>query len=126
MAPYSRGFSVWHGIISNMKAILVLVLVCVVATVGYVVVTGSDKAKMPMQGEVKIVDADYKNIAYTIEGTSVRLTNGYNEFVTAPNSASKVITRYSGNELITDLDDDGDNDVAFVVTQETGGSGVFY
>ena len=43
-----------------------------------------------------------------------------------PGSASKIVTRYFGNELRTDLDGDGDEDVAFVITQETGGSGTFY
>ncbi len=70
--------------------------------------------------------ADYKNTTYSIDGTPVLLTDGYSESEAAPDSTTKVITRYFGNELVTDLDGDGDDDVAFIVTQETGGSGLFY
>lgn len=70
--------------------------------------------------------ADYKNIAYTIEGESVLLVDGVAETPAAPGSASKVTTRYFGNELKTDLNDDGREDVVFLVTQQSGGSGTFY
>jgi hypothetical protein len=43
-----------------------------------------------------------------------------------PESNAKMVTRYFGNELETDLNGDGINDVVFLVTQETGGSGTFY
>ncbi|MCA9361931.1 hypothetical protein KC906_01010 [Candidatus Kaiserbacteria bacterium] len=69
---------------------------------------------------------DPKNAAYLIEGQRVQLVDGYVESEVAPDSASKLITRYFGNELVTDLDGDGDEDVAFVLTQETGGTGTFY
>jgi hypothetical protein len=36
------------------------------------------------------------------------------------------VTRYFGNEYVADLDADGRDDVVFLLTQETGGSGVFY
>lgn len=68
---------------------------------------------------------DPKNATYFIDGKTVQLTNGYSESET-PGSGSKIITRYFGNELVTDLDGDGDNDVAFILTQETGGTGTFY
>lgn len=70
--------------------------------------------------------ADYKNIEYVIEGERVKLINGVAETEAAPGSASKVTTRYFGNELKTDLNNDGKEDVVFLLTQETGGSGVFY
>src|SRR5690606_35151990 len=43
-----------------------------------------------------------------------------------PGAASKVTTRYFGNELEADLNDDGRQDIVFLITQEKGGSGVFY
>lgn len=70
--------------------------------------------------------ADYLDASYTIDGETVQLTDGYSESEATPGSASKNMTRYFGNELVTDLDGDGDNDVAFILTQETGGSGTFY
>lgn len=54
---------------------------------------------------------DYKEASYMIEGQ--RLTLG-------------ATAAYFGNELKTDLDGDGREDVAFIVTYAPGGSGTFY
>lgn len=70
--------------------------------------------------------ANYEDAEYTIENQPVKLKNGFAETESAPRSASKIITRYFGNELKTDLDGDGREDVAFIVTQERGGSGTFF
>ncbi|MES2006669.1 MAG: hypothetical protein V4436_01010 [Patescibacteria group bacterium] len=70
--------------------------------------------------------ADYKNAEYIIDGQRVRLVNGEAQTEAAPGSASKVVTKYFGNEVKTDLDLDGREDVAFIVTQNSGGSGTFY
>lgn len=70
--------------------------------------------------------ASYKDATYTIEGTPVTLKDGYAEEAAAPGSASKLITRYFGNEVKHDFDGDGREDIAFLLTREQGGSGVFY
>jgi len=70
--------------------------------------------------------ADYKDAEYLIEGVRVKLENGYAEREAAPDSASKIITRYFGNMLQTDLNGDGREDVAFILTEERGGSGTFF
>lgn len=70
--------------------------------------------------------SDYKNAEYVVDGARVKLNNGVAETEAAPGSASKVTTRYFGNELATDLNGDGRNDVVFLLTQQTGGSGTFY
>lgn len=67
-----------------------------------------------------------ENITYTIEGKSITLSDGVSETTDTAGSASKTITRYFGNTAIGDLNGDGTEDVAFVLTQETGGSGLFY
>jgi heat shock protein HslJ len=69
---------------------------------------------------------DHKNIAYSIGGQTVRLVDGAAEAPAAPGSAAKIVTRYFGNEIRGDLNSDGRQDVAFVLTQETGGSGTFF
>jgi len=69
---------------------------------------------------------DYKNITYTIEGERVALVNGKAETDIAPGSASKVVTEYFGNEATGDINADGIADVAFLLTQNRGGSGTFY
>lgn len=101
------------------KKTIGFITVCLIAAAGYVFF------HQPLNEEVSQV-VDYKNTSYKIDGKVVKLTDGYNESEVAPGSATKIITRYFGNELIADLDGDGDNDVAFVITQETGGSGTFY
>jgi hypothetical protein len=68
----------------------------------------------------------YKNATYQIDGTAVTLTNGISEVAAAPGSASKVTTRYFGNDATGDVNADGLPDVAFLLTQDSGGSGIFY
>jgi hypothetical protein len=71
-------------------------------------------------------EADYKDAEFMIEGQRIQLVDGVAETEAAPGSASKIITRYFGNELKTDLDGDGTEDVAFVLSQDRSGSGTFY
>ena len=54
-----------------------------------------------------------RNTTYMIEGKSVTLVNGYNEESIDPNSTTKIVTKYFGNELETDLNNDGRKDVVF-------------
>lgn len=68
----------------------------------------------------------YKDASYIIDGKSVQLRDGYSESEIVPGSSSKIITQYFGNELVNDLDGDGDQDITFILRQETGGSGIFY
>lgn len=76
--------------------------------------------------EPALVLPDYKNATYLIEGSFVTLADGIFEVEIAPGSASKITTRYFGNEAIGDLNNDGKSDVAFLLTQDTGGSGTFF
>jgi hypothetical protein len=69
---------------------------------------------------------DPRNATYEIGGRPVTLVDGFSEVEAAPGSASKVTTRYFGNEAVGDLDGDGVADVGLVLTQSSGGSGTFY
>jgi hypothetical protein len=69
---------------------------------------------------------DYKNIEYKIEGERVKLVNGVAEREVVPGSASNVVTRYFGNDLRTDLNNDGREDIVFLLTQESGGTGTMF
>jgi len=73
-----------------------------------------------------IAATDYKSIAYRLDGANVKLVNGLAETPNASGAASKVITKYFGNEVSGDFNDDGRQDAAFILTQETGGSGTFF
>jgi hypothetical protein len=72
------------------------------------------------------VGASPRDTTYIIEGREVTLVDGFAEVEAAPGSASKVTTRYFGNEATADLDGDGLDDVGVVLTQESGGSGTFF
>jgi heat shock protein HslJ len=72
------------------------------------------------------VALDYKDAEYVIDGRRIKLMDGVSETEAAPGSASKIVTRHFGNELRHDLNGDGREDVVFLLTQETGGTGVFY
>lgn len=69
---------------------------------------------------------DYKNIEYTIDGQRIKLVNGVSEISAVPGSASKIVTQYFGNEVRHDLNGDGREDIVFLMTQSTGGTGIFY
>ncbi len=58
------------------------------------------------------VSEDYKSVPYFLSGEDIRIgSNGL---------------AYFGNEARGDLDGDGDEDIAFLVTHQPGGSGTFY
>lgn len=79
--------------------------------------------------------ADYKDGAYQIEGEIVKLIGGLAE-KNPPSanigggggagSVARMITRYFGNEIAGDFNEDGFEDAAFFLTQEAGGSGTFF
>jgi len=68
---------------------------------------------------------DPRNSSFAIEGKEVALVNGQSE-ISIPGSSAKIVTHYFGNEAIGDLDGDNRADIAYLVSQERGGSGVFY
>ena len=81
------------------------------------------------RGDIKKIDnvsSSYKNATYIIGGEKVTLKDGVSKVSAAPGSASFTTTTYFGNEVKTDFDLDGREDIAFLLTQNTGGSGTFY
>ncbi len=76
--------------------------------------------------ETKDVVTPTKENPFSIDGTLIMLVDGKFETESAPDSASKIITTYFGNEVRSDLDGDDTEDQAFLVTQTTGGSGTFF
>lgn len=60
---------------------------------------------------------DYLNLTIEIDGNLIPLVDGLNEVEAAPGSASKIITRFFGNEAFGDLNGDGKTDAVFLITQ---------
>ena len=72
------------------------------------------------------IKSNPKNTTYIIDNKQITLTNGILEKEIAPDSASKIVTQYFGNEVSIDLDGDNREDSVFLLTQTTGGSGTFF
>lgn len=97
---------------------LLIVVIVVVLVVFWFVGAGKKTDQVSL--------GDYKNSTYLVENQPVTLVNGRAEVSTVPGSASKTVTQYFGNEAVGDLNGDGLPDVAFILTQNSGGSGTFY
>ena len=92
-----------------------------------VLVSGcSPDSRNQPQEPAAVRGTDYKSAEYVIEGERIKLSNGFAEAQTPPGSASRTVTRYFGNELKTDVNGDGREDVVFLLTQQRGGSGTFF
>jgi hypothetical protein len=63
--------------------------------------------------------ADVKNVSVRIEESMVSLQGGKAE-------SANAVTDMRGDVVFGDLNDDGVDDASFILTQETGGTGVFY
>ena len=68
----------------------------------------------------------YTDVTFLIEGVPVTFVDGRVEAPAAPGSSAKVVTEYFGNAAAGDVNADGTPDVAFILTQNSGGSGTFY
>ncbi|MFA6094946.1 MAG: hypothetical protein WC757_03625 [Candidatus Paceibacterota bacterium] len=107
----------------NKKYLLGPIVILAIVTALIVLKLASQKREIQnYQNSTK----DYKNASYIIEGQSISLVDGVSEIESTPGSAAKTVTRYFGNEIKHDLNDDGREDVVFLLTQEQGGSGQFF
>lgn len=91
--------------------IAIVVLLALFAAVRVVTSTFENMSR----GERAGLAQDYKKVVFTISGQP---------FAIGDTASSSV--RYFGNEVVQDLDGDGALDVAFLVTQNSGGSGTFF
>ncbi len=101
--------------------ILVVILLVVLGFAGYKFYFAKNSTDRNSETGFSYLDA-----TYAIDGSKVTLKNGLSETPAAPGSASKIITKYFGNEAKADFNGDGREDVAFLLTQQTGGTGTFY
>ncbi len=105
----------------NIKKLLFIVVILLIAGgIFYLIYKPSPEANTNQ------VASDYKNTSYNIEGEVIQLKNGASETEVTPGSAEKIITEYFGNETRGDFNNDGTQDVAFIITQSGGGTGTFY
>ena len=116
-----RGGSPWEVSV-RLRSVGMRVIVAVVVLTGG---CSSNSENQP-QGQAAVPGTEYRNAEYVIESQRIKLVDGLAETDPSPGSASRIITRYFGNELKTDLNGDGREDVVFLLTQQRGGSGTFF
>ncbi len=75
---------------------------------------------------ISLQQKGHKNASYMVEGGLVLLRDGQSEVEAESGMDVKIITRYFGNEARGDLNADGKEDIAFILTQSSGGTGTFY
>jgi len=109
-----------------MKKIIFIIVLIVAFAIGVAKFAGKTSLAPTSTSIPAQTVSDYKNIAYQIEGQEILLKNGSTETVAAPDSAKTVTTEYFGNEARGDFNNDGKEDVTFILTQSGGGTGVFY
>lgn len=69
---------------------------------------------------------DYRDVEFVMSGERVQLVDGEAWTETMMGGASASVVKYFGNEAKGDLNGDGVPDMAFLITQESGGSGTFF
>lgn len=107
--------------------VIIILLLTIVAGGAYYIGRHSGSRENAQAGQGVMVSAfDPQNSSFVIDGEVVTLVNGVAEREAAPGSASKIVTRYFGNTATGDLTGDGKDDIAFLVSQNTGGTGEFY
>lgn len=89
------------------------------------IVAGAALYWMKGRGE-KLAPLDARNATYLIENKPVTLVNGMSTEPAATGSASQITTQYFGNEARGDLNGDGFDDLALLITQSGGSSGMFF
>lgn len=76
--------------------------------------------------DVSKSDSSPANTSYIIDNKKIELVNGQASQPATDNSASQVVTKIFETSTEVDLDMDSRKDSAVILTQDSGGSGIFY
>lgn len=117
-----------------MKKIIYVLSIAALAVIA-IVITQLNYNETPVEDVVEVTDMVVEkpvvastpgSIAYTIDGTEYVLENGVHTAPAAPGSASMTTVRLFGEPTYGDLDADGDEDAAVLLTYSADGSGTFF
>ena len=109
-----------------MKKFIFFMIILFAIVIGILIFLPKQKAVAPTLNATTTQGVlNYKDATYEVDGQQVALKNGVAE-VTLPGSLSTVRTHYFGNEAKGDMNNDRKEDVAFLLTQNGGGTGTFY
>lgn len=109
----------WRKIAHPVYRILTVLFIVLALLLVWVQVVTDKVSETIRELTVQPSVTDYKNTTFMIEGNKVQLIQG-----TA--AGGEMMTRYFGNDLKTDLNGDSIPDIAFLLTQDGGGSGTFF
>jgi hypothetical protein len=112
----------------NKKILLSLVFIAILGITACLVFFPKNTPEEPRDNVRKTnpVAFDPQNSTFVINGQTVTLYNGEAKTQLILDSNIKTVTKYFGNEAVGDLNNDGEDDIAFIVTQDDGGSGTFF
>ncbi len=102
---------------------ITIVLVVVLCGIGIFLYRS---AESPINQSLDSHSGGYLDATFVIEGEQITLVDGYYEKEIVPDSASKTVVQYFGNEAFGDISGDGVSDVVFLVTRSDGGTGTMY
>ena len=111
-----------------MKKMFLFGIAAILVLITFVVILGMYKFNFT-KDDIYIKTGDRinsKDATYLIDGEPITLKDGSSELEMIPSSSSKEIIRYFGNDIKGDFNNDGKEDVAFLLTRDNGGSGTFY
>jgi hypothetical protein len=109
------------------KIILGLAITCIIII--FIIIFRSHEKTPVVISRVPVTNIsvfDPENATYTIDGKTYKIVDGISRIELATSSASEIVTRYFGNKATGDLNGDGKDDYAYLITQDPGGSGLFY
>lgn len=96
------------------------------ATLPAQVTATSQMEILPTLAPAENTNLDYKNLSFQLEDMTINLVDGSAIVEAAPGSSEKISINIFGNEAFGDLNDDGQRDVVFLITQSGAGSGTFF
>lgn len=67
-----------------------------------------------------------KNSSFVIDEKKIRLKRGVSKIKLDKNSATKLITQYTGTNVVGDINGDGADDMAIILSQQSGGNEIRY
>lgn len=107
------------------KIILGILVLAIMAGLGYWIYLIYPVDLAPTETSEPMI-FDPMNASYVIDGETVTLINGQEEKELVPQSASKRLTIAWNQVVKADLNNDGLDDAALILMQNSGGSGTFF
>jgi hypothetical protein len=112
------------------KIILVIFILVLIVGVGYLIARLKTRSKsitpVVTTTEPSNVITDALNTTYTIDDQLASLINGSAQQSVATGSSGTINISVWSQPVLGDLNNDGNDDAALILVEQTGGSGTFY